>query len=149
MSPFAHKNMWNVMQKTCVMKTKFVHLTWRKSNISHTNVKSLVNIIRAKSLLYRLLLSNLKKQAMQWYINYYGGQHWCMKNSGNFKYISIIANPVCIFQYFRVVSVSWYKMVSVDWNHIANSKQCLQKYTNKKVWLYSLYWFLIFFTLVC
>lgn len=50
------------MQKICVMKTKFVHLTWRKSNISHTNVKSLVNIIRAKSLLYRLLLSNLKSR---------------------------------------------------------------------------------------
>lgn len=47
-----------------IMKTKFAHLTWRKSNIyqSHTNVKLLVKVIRATSSLYRLLLRNLKSR---------------------------------------------------------------------------------------
>lgn len=127
-APFAH---------TKIMKTKFAHLTWRKSNIyqSHTNVKLLVKIIRAKSSLYRLLLGNLKSRPYNrtLIIMVASTDVWKITKVLN---IYVSANLVWIFQHFRVVSVWCYKMLSVHWNHISISKQCLQKYTNKKVWLY-------------
>lgn len=130
MSSFAHKNNENCVCTPHLKEEQHLSITY--------NVKLLVKIIRAKS--YRLFLRNLKSRPCNGtlIIMVATTDVWkIMEVLHIHQFLQIFQHlnfwMVWIFQHFRVVSVWQYKIVSVDWHHIANLKQCLQKYTNKKV----------------